>query len=241
MSMLTGYQTFPYSRHSSYAELCELVSAFKPKDVFPCTVDRATWNDLVSMESLFGHLCSAKHFAHDKHMLETESDRLERENKRARYTLMRDAREHLQAMGDSVHFAIGPLPPDFNEVVNEQSQNSYQTTDSQHTSQEPVLDSELHGTTSDPEANPSTIEETNLTPRNIDSQRSIPESIPESMFQSQDTSNEEKGGDLSAADAKSYSNRRRAYRAARTGTFDAWNEIALVSAGNNHTEEEIEL
>ncbi|CRG90326.1 Protein artemis [Talaromyces islandicus] len=233
--------TFSYSRHSSYAELCELVSAFKPKDIFPCTVDRETWNESVSMESLFGHLCPAKHFAHDKHMLEAESDRLERENKRARYMLMRNAREHLQAMGDRVHFAIGQLPSDFNEVVNEQYQNSYQTTDSHHTCQEPFSDSDVVGTTSDHEADPSHIEETNMTPGNVESQQSLPESIPESMFQSQDTSNEEKVGDLSSTGAQSYSNRRRAYRAARTGTFDAWNEIALVSAGNNHTEEEVEL
>lgn len=36
--------TFPYSRHSSYQELCDLVSAFKPKDVYPCTVDEDNWN-----------------------------------------------------------------------------------------------------------------------------------------------------------------------------------------------------
>lgn len=35
--------TFPYSRHSSYPELCHLVSAFKPKDVWPCTVNPAEW------------------------------------------------------------------------------------------------------------------------------------------------------------------------------------------------------
>ena len=37
--------TFPYSRHSSYAELCDLVRIFKPKDVYPCTVDQDTWHE----------------------------------------------------------------------------------------------------------------------------------------------------------------------------------------------------
>ncbi len=37
--------TFPYSRHSSYAELRDLVQAFKPLDVYPCTVDRLTWHE----------------------------------------------------------------------------------------------------------------------------------------------------------------------------------------------------
>ncbi len=35
--------TFPYSRHSSYPELCHLVEAFQPKDIWPCTVDEAEW------------------------------------------------------------------------------------------------------------------------------------------------------------------------------------------------------
>jgi len=42
--------TFPYSRHSSYPELCDLVRIFKPKDVYQCTVDEETWDE--------GMLCS---------------------------------------------------------------------------------------------------------------------------------------------------------------------------------------
>lgn len=34
---------FPYSRHSSYPELCHLVSLFNPRDVWPCTVDYDEW------------------------------------------------------------------------------------------------------------------------------------------------------------------------------------------------------
>ncbi|KAK2736626.1 hypothetical protein FQN55_001572 [Onygenales sp. PD_40] len=62
---------FPYSRHSSYAELCLLLQAFRPKDVFPCTVDATTWNEKVSIRSLFGHLCSNTTFCHDQFMRET--------------------------------------------------------------------------------------------------------------------------------------------------------------------------
>jgi len=84
--------TFPYSRHSSYRELCELVRIFKPKDVYPCTVDEDHWvegkephltlNPIVyltfyftnkchtgrSMETLFGKECSSKTFRHDNEM-----------------------------------------------------------------------------------------------------------------------------------------------------------------------------
>lgn len=60
---------FPYSRHSSYSELCELIAAFKPRDVFPCTVDEATWTPELSMKALFGEYCSAQSFRHDAEMM----------------------------------------------------------------------------------------------------------------------------------------------------------------------------
>jgi DNA cross-link repair 1C protein len=44
--------TFPYSRHSSYAELCHLVRIFQPKDVFPCTVDEDNWHEGMSFHLL---------------------------------------------------------------------------------------------------------------------------------------------------------------------------------------------
>ncbi|KAL6825468.1 beta-lactamase-like protein [Trichoderma sp. SZMC 28015] len=57
---------FPYSRHSSYAELCNLVSAFKPRDIWPCTFHLEAWQkNAMSIESLFGKYCSGNIFAHD--------------------------------------------------------------------------------------------------------------------------------------------------------------------------------
>ncbi|PWY95587.1 DNA repair protein [Aspergillus sclerotioniger CBS 115572] len=77
---------FPYSRHSSYDELCDLVSAFKPKDVHPCTVDPMNWDEGVSIQTLFGQLCSGTEFAHDQYMRDmTANDPDLRARKRARY------------------------------------------------------------------------------------------------------------------------------------------------------------
>ncbi|KAL4763393.1 putative DNA repair protein [Aspergillus foveolatus] len=77
---------FPYSRHSSYAELCELVKALKPRDIHPCTVDPLDWDEDVSMESLFGHLCSDNKFVHDQYMREmTALENGERPRKRRRH------------------------------------------------------------------------------------------------------------------------------------------------------------
>lgn len=61
-------QDFPYSRHSSYEELCELVNSFRPLDVYPCTVDEENWSPEDGVENLFGHSCSGTTFAHDRKM-----------------------------------------------------------------------------------------------------------------------------------------------------------------------------
>ncbi|MCJ1405806.1 hypothetical protein MMC11_009036 [Xylographa trunciseda] len=66
---LAKHISFPYSRHSSYEELCHLVGALRPMDIYACTVDDKTWGHDVSMKVLFGHLCSGQIFAHDQIMI----------------------------------------------------------------------------------------------------------------------------------------------------------------------------
>ncbi|UJO16386.1 uncharacterized protein CLAFUR5_04662 [Fulvia fulva] len=62
--------TFPYSRHSSFGELCHLIEAFMPKDILPCTVEK-NWKPTQSMGYLFGHLYDqAPVFRHDQVMLQ---------------------------------------------------------------------------------------------------------------------------------------------------------------------------
>jgi DNA repair metallo-beta-lactamase len=70
---------FPFSRHSSYNELCNLVAAFKPVDIYPCTVEEQTWTEDVSMRVLFGHLCAGTVFSHDKQMRLLFQENLEEE------------------------------------------------------------------------------------------------------------------------------------------------------------------
>ena len=70
---------FPYSRHSSYGELRHLVSVFRPRDICPCTVDEETWTDEVSMQELFGDLCSELMFEHDKKIREAMKERRKHE------------------------------------------------------------------------------------------------------------------------------------------------------------------
>ncbi|KAI0376454.1 Metallo-hydrolase/oxidoreductase [Hypomontagnella monticulosa] len=57
---------FPYARHSSLPELRHFVNTFKPKDIWPCTVDLTTWAERwFTIESLFGDVCAGNVFMHD--------------------------------------------------------------------------------------------------------------------------------------------------------------------------------
>lgn len=68
-STLPNRIRFPYSRHSSYRELCHLVSVLKPRDIWPCTVDSVRWiREGITIDGLFGEYCSGNTFDHDKHM-----------------------------------------------------------------------------------------------------------------------------------------------------------------------------
>ncbi|KAI9817172.1 MAG: hypothetical protein M1827_001284 [Pycnora praestabilis] len=86
--------TFPYSRHSSYDELCHLIEALHPEDVYPCTTDEENWHDSVSMKSLFGHLCSGSNFAHDQEMIALRDERSAAQS-RKRSRGHSDADQHL--------------------------------------------------------------------------------------------------------------------------------------------------
>ena len=44
------------------------MGAFRPIDVYPCTADEENWSWDMSVENLFGHLCSGTTFAHDRRM-----------------------------------------------------------------------------------------------------------------------------------------------------------------------------
>lgn len=82
---------FPYSRHSSYPELCDLVKAFRPLDVWPCTVNPKEWKregqifstlsafltdtrEILgqSIASLFGRYCSGTIFSYDDVLMQLD-------------------------------------------------------------------------------------------------------------------------------------------------------------------------
>ncbi|KAF3932630.1 hypothetical protein ABW19_dt0200600 [Dactylella cylindrospora] len=56
---------YPYSRHSSFSELQDLVKALAPKDVYPCVAAEGSWYQKDSIRKLFGKYCSGNKFAFD--------------------------------------------------------------------------------------------------------------------------------------------------------------------------------
>lgn len=75
--------TFPYSRHSSYGELCEFVSIFRPRELYPCTAPPPSeWSEHLSMEHLFGEHCDLGDtgFSYDTDMrrIRAEHEKLKR-------------------------------------------------------------------------------------------------------------------------------------------------------------------
>jgi DNA cross-link repair 1C protein len=104
---------FPFSRHSSYDELCSLVAAFKPGDIYPCTVEEETWTEDVSMQRLFGHLCSGAVFHHDGEMRFLCHERVENEQpskKRPKRRNVEDSRESPSVQSTSQEYNTAPGP-----------------------------------------------------------------------------------------------------------------------------------
>ncbi|KAF3761732.1 hypothetical protein M406DRAFT_49934 [Cryphonectria parasitica EP155] len=70
-SALPNRIRFPYARHSSYRELCHLLQVFRPRDVWPCSVNSVRWiKEGITIQRLFGDYCTGEVFHHDEYMAE---------------------------------------------------------------------------------------------------------------------------------------------------------------------------
>lgn len=232
-------QTFPYSRHASYKELCALVVAFRPKDIHPCTVDPVTWSESSSMESLFGHLCSGTIFAHDQVMRQARRGEARTGRKRAlsnadagadpQSRFRTQIRDSLMQMRAQLQFQIARLPS------SGEDEDQFKASDDDPVTTTQESDMTNPNSTFAEEEVP---EEDNPMVDDDQSQSSVaasPTSTWTSDLDSQESCHED-------ADSDRLATRRRAYRAARKGTFEAWCEDGgIVSAGWNHSAEEIDL
>ncbi|ODH33671.1 hypothetical protein ACO22_03289 [Paracoccidioides brasiliensis] len=289
---------FPYSRHSSYDELCNFIRAFKPKDIISCTADVATWDEDVSMRTLFGHLCSGTDFTHDKLMREYVQRDSRRSRKRMRLESNTSSQHHSTQQTDS-YIEENELPPitpstaiearepdsdspslremqsQHNNTLPEVSAAAFQETlqdiisqdttdgaDTQSSTNSQILaiklalkekhlnrelDFHVESSFSDLEnEDDDTSQETSQsyhTPtRNNNRDRDQDPSDTPSDRVSTCSLSSSAFGSLQTITSSRTRCRMTAYRAARSGTYEAWTSFGSpVSAGNNHTEEEAEL
>ncbi|OJJ47783.1 hypothetical protein ASPZODRAFT_94616 [Penicilliopsis zonata CBS 506.65] len=311
---------FPYSRHSSYAELCELVSIFKPQDVYPCTVDPLTWNEDVSMRHLFGHLCSGDKFTHDTYMREvlanealTSRARPHNEQEDHSQTTQRSSSSFLDGIYETQHGASLPRKRSFDAhsapdsspihipesihahacnsswpsqpcsiadpsmeaqrakrnyvrqawrfLRNHEEETAFHIGPLPSTWPSAEQDGFIPAETDHCLSNEDAAPETSPMQPEEDSQLSTAAvSISESAFSSSQQHSIDFDDDLDNIPSSipreptseqtlpaslrrtiSAQNRRAAYLAAKADNYDAWNSVSIISAGDNHTEPEIEL
>ncbi|KAI5283312.1 hypothetical protein KEM54_002241, partial [Ascosphaera aggregata] len=114
---------FPFSRHSSYSELCDLVRAFRPRDVIPCTVHEEEWSEEVSMGRLFGHICSDNIFRHDQYMMDSREQRRAKKSTRVRSKEARTGCDPIsQEKPTVIHDNNGGEDPDATQQVRDNKQ-----------------------------------------------------------------------------------------------------------------------
>lgn len=234
--------TFPWARHASYAELCELVSAFRLRDVHPCTVDEANWTPDDSMRALFGQFCSGDVFAHDEEMMKTWERRVNADMDAPRGEKRKQQEtQETESSGESQEAWQGAI-----------RKSSAGRTSIAEVSWERAWGNGHVGSTFPSNcavpgrhhAHGSAVSAVGLMPPSPDlvdaSDAILPTPLPASSSAARTTGSY--GGEVDEAAPASLSIREWAAKAARNSQDLSWADFGgLICTGNGHTEEELEL
>ncbi|KAL7953632.1 beta-lactamase-like protein [Trichoderma compactum] len=204
---------FPYSRHSSYAELCDLVNAFKPRDIWPCTFHLETWqNNSMSIESLFGKYCSGNMFTHDMRI-----NNLAKEMKK--HVREEPESQELESCGSNSASPTAQMSP-----------NAPDCGGRRDTEREGAVQKECH-------------EPQEMMAKGASTQRSLGLLASEDESATGENESEETSASLTSALSVRHSSVRcDAYdRMLQNYHGIGWNSIELISVGCNHSVEEKEL
>ncbi|KAI5923516.1 beta-lactamase-like protein [Camillea tinctor] len=221
---------FPWARHSYLPELRHFVSTFKPKDVWPCTVDISWIEKGHTMRKLFGDCCSQDTFEYDKllekmvkaemSLLEYEDDEddEDKDSQQKKATSIPLPTSSLSG-GECQAQATPNLPPPPPPIIQEVAHNAHETLLSLASRGSRKRDYDTfaagaHGTR---------------------------DYIDEDATTASDSEEDHLEGDDSQASALSavaYDTRRRSFRAALAnarGDSDDWVPIGLISTTDHHT------
>ncbi|KAI5866068.1 Metallo-hydrolase/oxidoreductase [Durotheca rogersii] len=227
---LPNHIVFPYARHSSLPELRHFVETFRPKDIWPCTVNPRSWNKRgITMRGLFGDCCSGDSFEHDALMERWSSlgrSSREREGKPGADFDTQSTSAHPDASSQ-------PTPPADSPAVDEPNDGSCTPADDGPLAEDvscpgPALTPE---TTRSPPPPPSKRDHDAFL---LDSQGAETDSYSDADLQD---------SQASALSAHAYETRLHAFLTARANVEGggAWGTINLISTTDNHSVIEPEL
>ncbi|KAI0973361.1 artemis protein [Xylaria arbuscula] len=209
---------FPYARHSSLPELQNFTSAFKPRDIIPCTFDADSWLQKGwSIGGLFGQCCSGDTFEYDA-ILDCRAKELAAQQQGAEQT------NESQQTANSASHRSSPLVQPAESLHGSDASKSVSTTltwDAAELQQKPgsmspnpvageffEQDHELSGNHKDPDDEP-------------------------------DLQGDSQGSSLSD---QTYATRRMAFDTATANiNGQSWSSIGLISTTDNHTSSDVEL
>ncbi|KAI0133730.1 hypothetical protein BJ170DRAFT_715874 [Xylariales sp. AK1849] len=234
--------SFPYARHSTYPELKHLVQTFRPRDMWPNTVDISYWVERgITMRSLFGDCCSGSVFEHDLLVQEVAKEQLvdrpqrEEEANASGEDSQRTA-SFLEPSSPLVP-STDPLEPEHEAKVMEEHSPTQYVSSRKSVPAADVISISSSDSSSSTEMDPS--EEPQLP-----SKRSF------QVFSENETQNQDPGDDpemqgdsqASALSARAYETRQRAFRTAdENGEGRNWGSINLLSTTDHHSSMDEEL
>lgn len=225
---------FPYSRHSSLPELRHLVDTFKPKDIWPCTVDIPHWiKRQITMRGLFGPHCSGAVFEHDGVVAEFAKDAVQPLRKR----LDTDSQNTDSSIPDQPSSPRAlTSTPNVADATTSAPAAPQNEASMQHSSQ--IATVPRNNEHSSPVSTGIAPEAANL---------QVPKRTY-AVFREDEPQLDDEGDDpdiegdsqASALSARAYETRLRAFRAVEGG-HDEWSSIGLISTTGNHSTVDDEL
>ncbi|KAF3055266.1 Protein artemis [Daldinia childiae] len=243
LNVLTNQITFPYARHSSLPELRHLIKAFKPADIWPCTVDPKSWaEEGITIRQLFGDICTGDVFQHD--LLMSEASEL---RPKLRGEDGEDAPETQSTAASQTRNPSSPIIP---------SPDAYKHYGSNSIDGVSVEISPMRGQSQHQSPNISPLHRYSQTPqvqmvhaplysykhkRDYNSFQGGQDTHPEDDDEESELYIQ--GSQASEISDYAYDTRLRAFRAARANMKDdgTWRTINLISTTDNHSTVETEL
>ncbi|EDN07067.1 predicted protein [Histoplasma mississippiense (nom. inval.)] len=216
-------------------------------DIFPCTIDPVSWNEEVSLQQA-GNCPGATSLPSqqtsnninlESYNVDSQSSSLNSQIVAIKHILQEKHRNH------ELEFHLPSSFPDFN------NENAANGDSSPRTSQAQPQPQNISISVSLPVPQPQTTQDDNChqPPTDTNILNDNNDSLADNLLDDESTcslSPSAVGSEQSMTDTYTTSARRKrrmaAYHAARKGTYEAWSTLySPVSAGNNHTEEEVEL